>query len=140
MNPSTKRTSPTSIAPMTRRCLRALEVPGVRLEMQIAVVVAVAAADVDPAVAEARAADVSHEQGYAECVALSYVCAICPWPHFWDCLCYGARGGSWHHPFPRSRGFALSPSHMESVLSSCCPGSFAGVCGASRCVALFMWS
>lgn len=70
MSLSTRKTSRTSIAPTMRRCLRALEVPAVRREMQIAAVVAVAVADAGPALAEARPAAVSREQGYAECVAL----------------------------------------------------------------------
>jgi hypothetical protein len=72
MSLSTRKTNRTSIARTMRRCLRALGVPEVRREMQIVVVVAVVVADVDPAVAvaEARPAAVSREQGYAERVAL----------------------------------------------------------------------
>src|SRR6202789_2778721 len=70
MNPSTRRTSPTSIAPMTRRHLRALHKTEAQPEMQIAAAAVVAAVDVDPAVVEARAAAVSRELGYAERVAL----------------------------------------------------------------------
>jgi hypothetical protein len=68
MNLSTKKTSPTSIAPMTRRHLPVLpETAGHLLppEMRIAVAAAVAVVDADRvvaedrAVAEAQAADVN---------------------------------------------------------------------------------
>lgn len=58
MNPSTRRTSPTSIAPMTRRYLLALHKTEAQPEMRIAAAAVVAAVDVDPAVAGARAAAV----------------------------------------------------------------------------------
>ena len=60
MSRSTKRTSPTLIAPMTRRYLRELHVAKAqaRAETQIAAAAVVAVADVDPGaeVAEVRAA------------------------------------------------------------------------------------
>ena len=62
MNPSTRRTSPTSIAPMTHQYLPVLELTEAQPEMRIAVAAVVVVADADRvgrAVAEARAAAAS---------------------------------------------------------------------------------
>ena len=58
MNRLTRRTSPTSTAPMMRRYLLVLHATGARAqpEMQIVVVAAVAVVDADRAAAGARAA------------------------------------------------------------------------------------